>query len=930
MTANLSSALSRLTKLLLGDVELPLEQRLLHFYTLAGFSFCLLSFLFNRWLGLSILIDIFIILVALTFGILYYLSRRQQVYRHWLIAQIVFLFVLIPILWCANGGTEGPIFIVALSAIQGLATVVKPRWFSLIFGFVFVITTGFIRFAHPELILPYATESMQATDMFFSFIEAGLVIFYNNDFVITQYERERKNLQDMQLHLQASELKFATIFRDSPQPAWIATLDGGYCLDANQSFCHLIDMEVADIVGQSYREINLWCDLSEFYQLHKMLLTVRQVQNLEVKWRTRSGTVKTILLSARVTNINDKECVIGVATDISDRKELEIGLRRSEQKYRQLTENLPGVVHQYFLGVDGTERFNYMSPQAKEILRLEPAEVLKNPQLAWSVIHPDDMDMVKREVATAIQARQSLLQFEHRLLTPLGKLKWVSVKASLTFDTVGNMTADAFVTDITDRHLLAAALQESEARLLAISDISPSGLYIFVMKANGSYEFEHISAAHETILEIPLSEIYADASVVIKMIHPKDLSNYHEAVQKSLETDSPFYCQWRIITPTGKVKWLQGSSRPIKRPNGDVAWYGVVSEITQLKEVQARLQNKMEELDRFFAVTPDLLCIANYEGKIIKVNLQWERTLGFPVEYLEGKSYLDVVHPDDIEATVAMAKSITLGESANGFVNRYRTKDGNYRYFEWCAIASNGLVYAAARDITERYELDRMKDEFIGIVSHEIRTPLTAIQGALELVAAGVYNKRLDKLQEMIKIAYQNSQRLLALVNDILDLERLESGRQRLEFTTCNVQDLIEEAVHLLQPIADQSNIILEQKTIDLDITAASDGIIRILTNLIGNAIKFSSPWNTVVVSARQENDEALFSVTDSGRGIPPAYIKFQQVDSSDRRDKGGTGLGLAICKTIVEHHNGRIWVESTLGVGSTFYFTIPIERKFL
>lgn len=706
-------------------------------------------------------------------------------------------------------------------------------------------------------------------------------------------------------------------------------------MDANQSFCNLIERELEDIIGKTCRDISLWCNTNDFYKLHSCLTNERQVKNLEVSWQTGSGTNKTVLLSAQVTTINGQECVIGVASDITDRKQLENSLRQSEQKYRQLTENLPGVVYQYFLGADGTERFDYMSRQARELFGFDPEQVLANPQLAWSLVHPDDVAKVKEEIAKVIREKLPLLKFDHRLITPQGQLKWVSSKATVTFDADGNMTTEGFVIDITDRQLLAEALKESEARLLAISDISPAALYIFVMKSDGHYEFEHVGTAHETILEIPISAIYADASVVIKIIHPEDIANYQAAVQKSLQTEAPFCCQWRIITPSGNIKWLQASSRPIKRPNGDIAWYGVIIEITELKQTQAQLQSKVEELDRFFAVTPDLLCIVDYEGTMLRLNLQWEKTLGFSLGELEGRRYINFLHPDDIDVTISVCRSLTRGGTVNGFVNRCRTKDGGYRYLEWCAIACDDLIYAAARDITERYELDRMKDEFIGIVSHEIRTPLTAIQGALELVAAGVYHRRFDRLQEMVKVAYQNSQRLLALVNDILDLERLESGRQILDFAVCNVQDLVHEAVTLLQPLAKQNDITIEQKTVALDITASADGIVRVLTNLLSNAIKFSPPQGKVVVSVSHQEDKALFSVADNGRGIPPEYInkifnKFQQVDSSDRRDKGGTGLGLAICKTIVEHHNGRIWVESTLGVGSTFYFTIPFERKFL
>jgi signal transduction histidine kinase len=226
-------------------------------------------------------------------------------------------------------------------------------------------------------------------------------------------------------------------------------------------------------------------------------------------------------------------------------------------------------------------------------------------------------------------------------------------------------------------------------------------------------------------------------------------------------------------------------------------------------------------------------------------------------------------------------------------------------------------------------EIDRLKDEFVSVVSHELRTPLTSIRGSLGLLAGGVLGPMPEKGRRMIQIAAESTDRLVELINDILDVEKMQAGKVTLDLRAESAAELVRDAIDALQPLATQAAITLSGSGDDALITVDRHRIQQALTNLIGNAIKFSPPGEEITVSCRVFGDDAVFAVTDRGRGIPAdrlhaVFDRFAQVDSSDARDKGGTGLGLAITKEIVEMHGGRIWVESTLGMGSTFTFTIP------
>ena len=236
-------------------------------------------------------------------------------------------------------------------------------------------------------------------------------------------------------------------------------------------------------------------------------------------------------------------------------------------------------------------------------------------------------------------------------------------------------------------------------------------------------------------------------------------------------------------------------------------------------------------------------------------------------------------------------------------------------------------------DITDRRVVERMKDEFISMVSHELRTPLTSIRGALGLLASGFLSAQPQQSQRMLEIALNNTDRLVRLINDILDIERIESGKVSMAKQTGDAAHLMSQAVDDMRVMAEKAGIHLEVSPISAHLWADPDRIIQIFTNLLSNAIKFSAQGSTVWVTAAHQGEQMLFQVKDQGRGIPTAHLetifeRFQQIDASDSRQKGGTGLGLAICRSIVQQHGGRIWAESTLGEGSTFCFTLPVLRE--
>lgn len=247
--------------------------------------------------------------------------------------------------------------------------------------------------------------------------------------------------------------------------------------------------------------------------------------------------------------------------------------------------------------------------------------------------------------------------------------------------------------------------------------------------------------------------------------------------------------------------------------------------------------------------------------------------------------------------------------------------------------ASNAALESSSphRDPFQIGKTGGTDEDFIATVSHELRTPLTSIRGALGLLSSGAVGSVSEKADKLLRIALSNSERLVRLVNDILDLDRIQKGREPILFRPIELSNLVGQAIDGMLPVAQAAGVHLCHDTTKLEMTGDPDRLLQVLTNLLSNAVKFSPPHSTVSVRMHPRATGVILSVIDQGRGIPADMLesifeRFQQVDVSDSRQKGGTGLGLAICRTIVNHHGGRIWAERNPRQGATFRVFLPYQ----
>jgi PAS domain S-box-containing protein len=450
--------------------------------------------------------------------------------------------------------------------------------------------------------------------------------------------------------------------------------------------------------------------------------------------------------------------------------------------------------------------------------------------------------------------------------------------------------------------------------------------------------FKRLNPAWERVLGYSVDEL--TSSPFLEFVHPDDRAATTAEMQGLVTGHSTISFENRYRAKNGIYRWMMWNATPF--PEQQLI-YAAARDITERKHAE-------ESLNRFFTLSPDMLSITGYDGYRKIVNSAWERALGFSAAELKAVPLFEFVHPDDRASAMAQFQKMLADECPISFEARYRAKDGSYRWMQWNAapFPEQRLIYASGRDITERKQaeqkIQRLKEaadaanqaktEFLARMSHEIRTPLNVVIGTGDLLERTALN---TEQRQYVRVFQKAANNLLALINDILDLSRVESGRLTLEESDFELAELLDSVAEVMSVRAKQKGIGLFYNIapqIPLRLRGDPERLRQVLLNLIGNAIKFTETGQVLVCVEADPKSSAAgtlqFSVADTGIGIPAEKLDaifeaFTQADASITRAYGGTGLGLAISKRLVELMNGRVWAESRPGEGATFYFTAKL-----
>lgn len=349
-----------------------------------------------------------------------------------------------------------------------------------------------------------------------------------------------------------------------------------------------------------------------------------------------------------------------------------------------------------------------------------------------------------------------------------------------------------------------------------------------------------------------------------------------------------------------------------------------------------RLENSRRKEQAIIQNASEVLCSLDRDWNFVDANPAAQKILGVNPEDLRGRSLEQFLSQSDWKSTKDCLLEARANNNAINFENELIIESGAKIPMLWSVRwnEEQGKVFCLARDITERKQLEKMRQEFVTMVSSDLRTPLSHLDSFLGKLTEGGFGNLNKDGSEQARKSMRNNKRLLELVNDLLNLDKLSSGQMDLKITECAAQDLSQRSIDAVAGFASKVGIKLVNRADDLTLDCDGDRVVQVLVNLIGNSVKFSPKGSEIICSAVPDTDKMIkFSVQDFGRGIPEAmcksvFEKFKQVAKADATEKGGSGLGLAICKTIVECHGGEIGVDSELGKGSTFWFRIPQRQK--
>lgn len=712
----------------------------------------------------------------------------------------------------------------------------------------------------------------------------------------------------------------------------------------------------------------------------------------EYRVRVGDGSYKWIFSRGKIVEwLPDGRAALmmGVYTDITDRKKNEIIVIRQQAALRALNEiaSIPVfdaeeqlrsalAIGSRYLGLPCG---NVSRIQGNEChIKISVGQKSKRETIAPVSDYFCEITLVNKDVFCCDEINQSEFANHHackvnKLDTYIGVPIWLqgNIYGVLSFESEHSRHQGYDDLDKDFMRLLARWVgvtlerwqYQSEQQLLLdrfdkLCNQLPGFLYQYQLNIDGTSCFPFASSGVKEIYGVTAEKIKTDASPVFAVLHPEEVGWISQAISTSAATLKNWTSSYRVMHPERGEIWVRGEARPERLADGSTLWNGYIQEITEEKLAALKLQDINALREAIFDAASIAIISTDEHGIIKTFNQGAEAMLGY-----FAAEVVDILTPAPFHLSEEIsARAVSLSQEFNteikpGFeVFIAKAREGDEDENEWTYVHKNGshipiiLSVSAlrgpdgeitgylglARDISEIKRIDRMKNEFISTVSHELRTPLTAISGALGIIVNGAAGTIPDTATKMLNIAHKNSLRLIHLVNDLLDMEKLAAGKMHFELKSQAIVPIVMQSIEANAAYAAQYNVqfVLDNHVReDLRVNVDAQRLQQVLANFLSNAAKFSPSDSMIVLGVEDIHNTVRVSVVDRGPGIPEEFRtrifqKFSQADSSDTRQKGGTGLGLAICKEIVERMGGKIGFTSELGKGSKFYFDLPSEES--
>lgn len=686
--------------------------------------------------------------------------------------------------------------------------------------------------------------------------------------------------------------------------------------------------------------------------------------------------------SETISPIFDSQGVIShflaIKFDITDEEKNKESLAKSEFRFSQMASQSQTVIWE----VDTQGLYTYVSPMAETVWGYSPSEL--EGKIHFYDLHPKDgRDEFRKGAFEIFERKEAFKNMINIIETKNEDIIWVSTNGIPILDhlnrLVGYRGSDNDITkqlqsekefqdlneqlerkvqdrtnqlsalnislnnEITERnHFQQELIKTEESYQTVVENINeiifqtdPEGHWLFLNKS-----WERVTGF---TVEESLGQIFVD------YVHPDDRALNWTKFEPLINREKD-YCRHEIryLTKDGGFRWVEVFARlGVNEKNEITGTYGSLMDITEQKKAVELLLIKTGELEKFFSLALDLMLVTDANGLILKTNNAWELILGYSMTELANKNIFEFVHPDDMHATIDMFRLSINQIPVLSFTCRIRSKFGKYHLIEWHTSIQMNTYYSIARDITEKNKMidqiiksgkdsdsaNRAKSEFLSRISHEFRTPLNAILGFAQLIELGELST--DQIKGVTKIK-QSGKHLLDLINDILDIAQIESGKIAIKLEPVNLINTIHEIVEIISPLAIEKGIelqIVHSNLADLFVKSNHQILMQVLMNLVNNAIKYNRINGKIYIQVTKPStlikgrDPVRISIIDTGNGISKEnmaklFMPFERIGAEKTKEEG-TGLGLSVVSKLVEAMEGHVGVESIVGEGTTFWFEL-------
>jgi PAS domain S-box-containing protein len=634
------------------------------------------------------------------------------------------------------------------------------------------------------------------------------------------------------------------------------------------------------------------------------------------------------------------EVVGGVAIirDVTDRKIAEASALDEHRRLAFHVENTPLAVIEW----DHEFKVLRWSPAAQKLFGWKAEEVMGKRYSDWKFVVAEDYDVVNQVGQRQNQGQERHSISRNRNYTKLDTILHCEWYNSALYDEAGKLVSVlSLVLDVTVARRIEEALRKSEAQYRLLFESNPQAMWVYDLTtlrflAVNDAAVRHYGYSRTEFLEMTIKDIRPPEDI-------KLLENY-------LATESDEVAnagEWRHRKKDGTVINVDITSSRLTF-GGRPAEFVLAHDITERKKAETALRISEDRYRDLVDNSHELICTHDLEGRVLSVNPWAARVLGYPQNSLVGINIRDGLLPEYREKFDEYLRTVITEGSARG-VMKVRTATGETRLWEYYnTLRTEGvekpIVRGMAHDATERRlalkrekearleaeAANRVKDEFLSTLSHELRTPLTAIMGWADLLLHDEVEP--EKRQQAVETIFRNANSQCQLINDLLEVSRIITGKLRLEFVACELHSVIEAAAESIRPTAEAKGVRL-QVLLEPHVGPVfgdRERLQQVVWNLLSNGVKFTSKGGLVQVTLQRINSHVEIVVKDTGIGINPDFLphvfdRFRQADGSTTRNYGGLGLGLAIVRHLVELHGGTAWAESPgEKQGSSFTVRLP------